>query len=146
MHKLYSTKAGGGRRELKLGALHKRGAAYERHDERGTRRGRWAENNSARNSQCSCRKRGHSSDTRPTSTCVCNNYAARTKYFDGYYILRGFFDTSRIYGAQRHQDRKSKDNFGFNWNAACIHTFRNGQFQRYGFWLPRPRLTAEVPA
>ena len=27
MHKLYSTKAGGGRRELKLGALHKRGAA-----------------------------------------------------------------------------------------------------------------------
>ena len=47
MHKLYSTKAGGGRRELKLGALHKRGAAYERHDERSARRGR-AEGHSER--------------------------------------------------------------------------------------------------
>lgn len=46
MHKLYSTKAGGGRRELKLGALHKRGAAYERHDERGTRGIRRAEGHS----------------------------------------------------------------------------------------------------
>lgn len=36
MHKLYSTKAGG-RRELKLGAWHKRGAAHERAHERSSR-------------------------------------------------------------------------------------------------------------
>ena len=48
MHKLYSTKAGGGRRELKLGALHKRGAAYERRHERGTRGIRRAEGHSER--------------------------------------------------------------------------------------------------
>lgn len=47
MHKLYSTKAGGGRRELKLGALHKRGAAYERRHERGASRRR-AEGHSER--------------------------------------------------------------------------------------------------
>lgn len=40
MHKLYSIKAGGGRRELKLGALHKRGAAYERRHECGASRRR----------------------------------------------------------------------------------------------------------
>ena len=48
MHKLYSIKAGGGRRELKLGALHKRGAAYERRHERGASRCRRAETHSER--------------------------------------------------------------------------------------------------
>lgn len=51
MHKLYSIKAGGGRRSLDFGALHRRlrplvtgelhkwGAAHERTDERGERDG-----------------------------------------------------------------------------------------------------------
>lgn len=53
MHKLYSTKAGGGRRELKLGTLHKRGVHDEGRDKRGASRRRrkgWAGDNSARKS------------------------------------------------------------------------------------------------
>lgn len=53
-HKLTS----GGRRELKLGTLHKRGVHDERHDERGASRRR-AEGNSRRHRNYICGKSGN---------------------------------------------------------------------------------------
>ena len=105
MHKLYLTKAGGGRRELKLGALHKRGAAYERRHERGTRGIRRAEGHSERDVGWGifCND-GYSSATGTTCNCVCPHGRRRGK-FGGHSSGRKFFRLH--YDDKRRQGRIS---------------------------------------
>ena len=103
MHKLYSTKAGGGRRELKLGTVHTRGVHEERHDERGASRRR-AEGHSERAAVCGifCND-GYSSATGTTCNCVCPQRRRRGK-FGGHSSGRTFF--SRLHhDAKRRQGR-----------------------------------------
>ena len=105
MHKLYSIKAGGGRRELKLGALHKRGAAYERRNERGASRRR-AEGHSKWAAVCGifCND-GYSSATGATCNCVCLQ-RRRCGKFGGHSSGRKFFQLL-YYDDKRRQGRIS---------------------------------------
>lgn len=136
MHKLYSTKAGGGRRELKLGALHKRGAAYERRHERGTRGIRRAEGHSERDLVWGifCND-GYSSATGTTCNCVCPQRRRRGK-FGGHSSGRKFFsrlhlDDKRRQGRISPLSRWIDDNLPSAQERSILRSFC---------------LTAEVPA
>ena len=131
MHKLYSTKAGG-RRELKLGALHKRGAAYERHDERGTRRGRWAEGHSERGLRVFRRIGERDVFLRAVgghSHCV-SQYALWHPGYSGiiFRLCHNLFAAGSANKLEREQTESVE---------------RRRRATRY---IPRPRLTVEVPA
>ena len=135
MHKLYSTKAGGGRRELKLGALHKRGAAYERRHKRSARRGR-AEGHSERAAVCGifCND-GYSSATGTTCNCVCLQRRRRGK-FGGHSSGRTFFQLL-YYDDKQRQGRISPLS---RWIDDNLPSGQERSILR-SFWL-----TAEVPA
>ena len=136
MHKLYSIKAGGGRRELKLGALHKRGAAYERRHERGTRRCGRAEGHSkwAISWGIFCNG-GYSSATGTTCNCVCPQRRRRGK-FGGHSSGRTFF-SDYIMMPKRRQGRISPLSRWIDDNLPSAHE----RSILRSFWL-----TAEVPA
>ena len=134
MHKLYSTKAGGGRRELKLGTLHKRGVHDERHDERGASRRR-AEGHSkwAISWGIFCNG-GYSSATGTTCNCVCPQRRRRGK-FGGHSSGRKFFrlhyDDKRWKGRISPLSRWIDDNLPSAHERSILRSFC---------------LTAEVPA
>ena len=90
MHKLYSTKAGGGLKHLEPSTLHKRGVHDERHDKCGASRRR-AEGHSkwAISWGIFCNG-GYSSATGTTCNCVCPHGRRRGK-FGGHSSGRTFF-------------------------------------------------------
>lgn len=125
----------GGLKNLEPSTLHKRGAAYERHDERGTRRGR-AEGHSkwAISWGIFCNG-GYSSATGTTCNCVCPQRRRRGK-FGGHSSGRTFF--SRLHrDAKRRQGRISPLSRWIDDNLPSAHE----RSILRSFWL-----TAEVPA
>lgn len=137
MHKLYSTKAGGGRRELKLGALHKRGAAYERHDERGARGIRRAEGHSERG-LFSFYAGNHNQFWHTGKIC--------TGVLSGFCAIRRAKRCFAEFGVQQ---------FGLHQWLPSKFVKRRRHIERYGeqqqqskraFGLPRHRLTVEASA
>lgn len=129
MHKLYSTKAGGGRRELSLGALHKRGAAYERRHECSARRGRAEDHSEWAISWGIFCNDGYSSATGTTCNCVCPQRRRRGK-FGGHSSGRKFF--SRLhYDDKRRQGRISPLSRWIDDNLPSAH----GRSTLRSFWL-----------